>query len=71
MREAIEKLTPRECEVMALVAEGMANKEIAKALNPPMSEQTVKGHLKRIFLKLSVSSRTAAVAAYLRHTWGT
>jgi DNA-binding CsgD family transcriptional regulator len=33
-----------------------------------MREETVKGHLKRIFLRLGVPNRTAAVAVYLKHT---
>ncbi len=65
-----ERLSPREREVLAFAAEGLANKEIALVLDPPVSEQTVKGHFKHIFLKLGVSSRTAAVATHLRHTRG-
>lgn len=67
----IERLSPRELEVLALAAQGLANKEIARALDPPCSEDTVKWHLKRAFLKLGAPNRTAAVAIYLKHTGGT
>jgi two-component system, NarL family, nitrate/nitrite response regulator NarL len=49
-------LTPREREVMTLVAEGCANKEIARQC--AVSEATVKHHLTRIFDKVGVSNRT-------------
>lgn len=55
-----ERLTVREAEVLALVAEGRTNREIGKALF--LSEATVKSHLVHIFTKLGVGSRTAAVA---------
>lgn len=61
-----EALSDRDVGVLALVAQGLANKEIARQLDPPMSEETVKGHLKRIFLKLGVPNRTAAVAVYVK-----
>ncbi len=67
MTGSIERLTPREREVLALVTRGLANKEIGHLLDPPISEETVKGHLKRILLKLSVPNRTAAAAEFLRH----
>lgn len=62
----MERLTPRECEVLALAAEGLANKEIARRLEPRVATETVKRHLHSIFLKLEVESRTAAVATYLK-----
>ncbi len=65
-----ESLSVRDVEVLALAAQGLANKEIARQLDSPMSEETVKGHLKRIFLKLDVPNRTAAVAVYMKHTSG-
>lgn len=52
-------LTRRECEVLTLLAEGMANKQIAEALH--MSPNTVKTHLSRLFTKLDVKRRTQAV----------
>jgi DNA-binding NarL/FixJ family response regulator len=51
-------LTPREQEILALVAQGRSNAEIAKALS--ISEPTVKGHLWRLYRKIGVSNRTAA-----------
>ncbi len=53
-------LTPREVEVLGLLAAGQANKEIARALG--VSPNTVKTHLARLYEKLGVTSRTAAIA---------
>ena len=53
-------LTARELEVLALLKQGMTNKEIAEAL--VISENTVKRHLKAVFTKLEVNTRSAAVA---------
>jgi DNA-binding CsgD family transcriptional regulator len=52
----IQTLSPREREVVQLVAAGLRNKEIARDLH--ISERTVKFHLGRIFTKLGVDSRT-------------
>jgi DNA-binding NarL/FixJ family response regulator len=52
-------LTYREMQIAALVGQGFTNKEIAKRLS--ISDQTVKKHLKHIFAKLGVHSRTEAV----------
>lgn len=52
-------LSPRERDVMRLVASGLSNREVGDALF--ISEETVKTHLRRIFEKLEVSSRTQAV----------
>lgn len=54
-----EALTPREVEVLAAVARGLPNREIARALF--IGEATVKTHLLRIFAKLGVDDRTRAV----------
>jgi DNA-binding NarL/FixJ family response regulator len=54
-----DSLTPRELEVLGLVAAGRSNAEIGQALY--ISEATVKTHLLRSFAKLGVSDRTAAV----------
>jgi DNA-binding NarL/FixJ family response regulator len=51
-------LTRRESEALELLAQGRSNAEIAKALG--ITEQTVKGHLWRLYRKLGVSNRTAA-----------
>ena len=53
-------LTRRETEVLALVAEGLSNQAIGDRLH--LTEGTVKSHLARIYAKLGVDSRTAAVA---------
>jgi DNA-binding NarL/FixJ family response regulator len=52
-------LTPREEQVVALVAEGLANREIAQQLN--LSEHTIKKYLFRIFEKLGISTRVELV----------
>lgn len=54
------ELTARELEVLALLATGLTNKEIAEML--VISDNTVKRHLKAIFSKLDVNTRSAAVA---------
>lgn len=54
-------LTPRELEVLQLVAAGSSNREIGQLLL--LSEATVKSHLVHIYDKLGVRSRTSAVAA--------
>ncbi len=61
----LEQLTPREVEVLKLVATGKANKEIAHALG--MHEDTVKHHVSEILRKLNVQSRTAAALWYVGH----
>jgi two-component system, NarL family, response regulator YdfI len=61
---ALQPLTPREIEVLAAVAEGYGNKQIAARLD--ISEHTVKTHLAAIFEKLQVSNRTEAVLAGAR-----
>jgi DNA-binding NarL/FixJ family response regulator len=54
-----DMLSPREIEVLALAAAGNSNKQAAARLQ--ISEDTVKGHMKMIFLKLGASDRTHAV----------
>jgi DNA-binding CsgD family transcriptional regulator len=58
-------LTGREAEVLALVATGKTNREIAAAL--VISEHTVARHVQNILAKLGVSSRTAASAFAFEH----
>ena len=55
-----EELTPREREVLRLLAEGKPNKLIGAALS--ISEVTVKSHVQAVFRKLNVLSRTEAIA---------
>ncbi|MBP3283984.1 MAG: hypothetical protein J6M02_00600 [Clostridia bacterium] len=64
MPSKTELLTNRENEVLALVAEGLQNKEIAKRLF--LSEKTVKNHLNNIFKKLGVTDRTNAALYALK-----
>lgn len=51
-------LSPREREVLGLVAQGLANKQIARALG--ITERTVKAHLSRVFREIGVLDRTSA-----------
>jgi DNA-binding NarL/FixJ family response regulator len=60
----VEPLTPRELQVLALVADGLANKGIARSLG--VSDETVKFHLGSVFGKLGASNRTDAVRQALR-----
>ena len=59
-----ETLTPRERQILELMAEGLGNKEIAWRLK--ISEHTVKFHVSSILAKLDASSRTEAVTQGLR-----
>ncbi len=54
-----DKLTARECDVLAMISQGCSNKRIARIL--AISPETVKSHVKHIFSKLAVSTRTEAV----------
>ena len=61
MPQMIEKLTPREKDMLRLIVQGMSNKEIAAALH--LTEGTVKGYISHLLAKLNVRSRTQAVLA--------
>ena len=60
-------LSAREVEVMSLIADGQTNGEIAARLF--LAEKTVKNHVRRIYSKLGVGSRPAAIA-YWRQACG-
>ena len=62
-----DALTSREVDVLKLLGRGRSNKEIGAALF--ISETTVKSHVRNIFTKLNVLSRTEAVAAATRRGW--
>jgi len=65
---AADALTPREREVLSLVADGLPAKQVARRLG--ISEKTVEGHKSRVFAKLGVSNQTAAVSAVLTSGMG-
>jgi two-component system nitrate/nitrite response regulator NarL len=60
----VEELTPRELEVLGLLAEGLPNKAIARRLD--ISEHTVKFHVNAVMSKLGAQSRTEAVVRATR-----
>jgi NarL family two-component system response regulator LiaR len=62
---APDELTPRELEVLRLIAQGMSNREIAQALT--ISEKTVKTHVSNILSKLHLVDRTQAAIYAHRH----
>jgi len=64
-----EHLSDREMDIIKLAAKGMSNKEIGDELH--LSKRTVEGHLRSIFNKLGVGSRTEAVLHALREGWFT
>jgi DNA-binding NarL/FixJ family response regulator len=65
MTAQIEGLTDRELEVLVHAGSGKTNKEIGKLLF--ISDRTVQGHLKNIYQKFGVTTRTGAVAIGLQH----
>ena len=62
--EPLERLTPREREVLVLIARGLANKRIALELG--VSEKTVKAHVGHVLAKLGVTDRTQAAVLAVR-----
>lgn len=67
LHEAQPPVTGRELEVLALVAQGLTNDQIARRLN--LSKRTVEAHLTHIFTKLNVYSRTEAVLLAQKKGW--
>jgi DNA-binding NarL/FixJ family response regulator len=58
-----KRLSPRQIEILGLVAEGLSNAEIASRLY--LGESTVKWHIRKILKALGVANRAQAVARYL------
>jgi len=67
-RGGVGALTRREREVLAEIAKGRSNREIARALN--VSEKTVKAHVSAVLAKLGVQDRTQAALLAVRHERG-
>jgi DNA-binding NarL/FixJ family response regulator len=65
----LDALTSREREVLAELARGRSNREIARALS--VSEKTVKAHVSSVLAKLGVQDRTQAALLAVRHEQGT
>ncbi len=63
-RQKLDGLTPRETEILEQVARGLQSKEIADLLG--ISERTIGSHLRNIYEKLHVHSRSAAIARFLQ-----
>jgi NarL family two-component system response regulator LiaR len=63
-RRSDEELTPREHQILSMLAVGLSNHEIARRMG--LSRSTVKFHVSNILSKLHVSSRTGAVAVSLQ-----
>jgi len=64
--EETETLTPRESEILQLLANGMSNPDVAAKLF--ISQETVKSHVRHILAKLEADTRTHAVAIALRES---
>lgn len=65
MNGELERLSPRERQILALLAEGLSNKETAAQLG--LRPTTVKGYVESILHRLGAESRTAAAAIWLQH----
>jgi two-component system, NarL family, response regulator LiaR len=66
-RESVDNLTPREREVVELIARGLSNKRIALELG--ISEKTVKAHVSSILAKLGLTDRTQVALRAVRERW--
>lgn len=68
LKERINCLTKKEEIVLSLIVKGLTNKQIAKELN--LSVDTIKAHIKKIYLKLNVKTRTEVIlTTYLAGFW--
>ena len=67
-RRVSDTLTARERDVLAMISQGFSNKSIARTLE--ISPETVKSHVKRIFLKLAVGTRAEAVSRFVSSRQG-
>ena len=63
-RQEFDELTPRETEILEQIARGLQTKEIAEFLG--IRDRTIGSHLRNIYEKLHVRSRSAAVARFLQ-----
>jgi DNA-binding NarL/FixJ family response regulator len=63
--QSVEDLTPRELEVLRLMAQGLSNRKIAEQL--AVNERTIKSHVGEILSKLGVENRTQAVTYGAAH----
>lgn len=61
----IEHLSPREIDIVRLIAQGLSNKEISRALM--VSDKTVRNHISNIFSKLNCTARTQVAIHAIRH----
>ncbi len=66
-QEMFAPLSPREMDILQLIARGASNKEIGRELS--ISRQTVKNHMSSILRKLAVNDRTQAAVLALRRGW--
>jgi DNA-binding NarL/FixJ family response regulator len=62
-----ERLSPRELEILLLVARGLSNRQVANVLK--LSESTIKRHLANLYLKMDVGSRSEATRKALSKDW--
>lgn len=64
-QEEVPSLTPREIEILQIIAKGLSNAEAAKVLG--VSRATIRTHLEHIYAKMSVSNRVEAITEGIRH----
>lgn len=64
LRKSLDQLTPREMEILDHISRGLSTKEIATQLK--LSDRTIGSHLRKIYHKLQVRTRSAAVSRFLQ-----